>query len=265
MTHYTSSDIRARLSLYYPSIEYALMFEVANATGGRKTRSADAIAMNLWPSRGLAINGIEIKVNRGDWLREKANPLKAEEIAQFCDFWWIAAPEGVVNADELPETWGWLIPNGNSMKIKKQAVKNPEAKPPTRNFVAGMARNLGNMDKADVEARAKVLLEAKAKVLEESIERRIKERTYAYDDLQKVVSDFEQASGIKLDQYCNGKEMGEQLKLVQRLNANSSWGSIFGNIKTLKRELELIEADLLKAVGATDHQKADQAAGGLGR
>ena len=37
------------------------------AGGGRY---ADAIAMNLWPSRGLAVHGFEIKISRGDWQRE---------------------------------------------------------------------------------------------------------------------------------------------------------------------------------------------------
>lgn len=72
------------------------------------------------------------------------------------------------------------------------------------------------------------------------------------------MADFEAASGIKLTQYSDGKEMGQQLKLVQRLNPEGQWGSVFGLIKTLKRELEIAEADLVKMVSVREPKEQEQ-------
>ena len=47
--------------------------------------SGDAVIMSLWPSRGLELHGVEIKVSRADWKREAADPAKAEAIAAYCD------------------------------------------------------------------------------------------------------------------------------------------------------------------------------------
>ena len=52
-------DIWELIQRRFPKEEYALLREVRNAAGYNATRSADAIAFNLWPSRGLEINGEE--------------------------------------------------------------------------------------------------------------------------------------------------------------------------------------------------------------
>jgi len=46
----------------FPSEEYACLPQVRNATGYSSViRTADAIAMSLWPSRGLDLHGFEFK------------------------------------------------------------------------------------------------------------------------------------------------------------------------------------------------------------
>jgi hypothetical protein len=72
-----TSDINAALRRFYKTTEYALMFEVADSTGANSHRRADAVAMNLWPSRGLYIEGIEVKVSRSDWRKELDTPSKS--------------------------------------------------------------------------------------------------------------------------------------------------------------------------------------------
>jgi hypothetical protein len=121
----TSADIRAALKRHYPHPEYGIVFEVAAATGWRANRHIDAMAMSLWPSRGLDLHGIEIKVDRGDWRREKKNPAKAEELAQFCDYFWVAAPDCVVPIAELPAAWGLLELRGTRIVITRPATKTP--------------------------------------------------------------------------------------------------------------------------------------------
>lgn len=103
-----AADVRNALRKFYPPAEYAIAFEVANATGANVRRHLDVMVMSLWPSRGLDVTGIEIKVDRADWRREKAQPEKAKTIAQYCDFFCVAAPVGVVPDFELPGNWGLL-------------------------------------------------------------------------------------------------------------------------------------------------------------
>ena len=104
----TSEDIRAALRKAYPFPQYAFLEEVRDAAGFGASRSADALAVSLWPSRGLTIEGFEIKVDRRDWLNELKSPEKAEVIAAKCSAWWIVTPEGIVKPGELPTGWGHI-------------------------------------------------------------------------------------------------------------------------------------------------------------
>lgn len=108
-TRFNTPDLQHLLREAHPSGEWALLFEVAPRTGGG-TRYADAIAVNLWKSRGYAVHGFEIKVSRADWLRELKQPEKAEEIFGHCDHFWVVAAPNVVKPDELPAGWGLMEP-----------------------------------------------------------------------------------------------------------------------------------------------------------
>lgn len=69
----------------------------------------DFLAVALWQSLGFAVYGYEIKISRGDWLRELRQPDKARESMARCDFWLLAAPPGVLKStEELPEYWGYV-------------------------------------------------------------------------------------------------------------------------------------------------------------
>ena len=101
---FTASDIEDLLSNRFCAPAWAFLPQVRNGTGFLNvTRTVDAIAMGLWPSRGLYMHGFEIKVRRGDWLNELRNPEKAEEIGQFCDFFWVVAPKEVIKFEEVPD------------------------------------------------------------------------------------------------------------------------------------------------------------------
>jgi hypothetical protein len=102
----------------YPSPEWAVFYEVSNATGWGASRRADAVALGVWPSRGQMLIGFEFKTARGDWLNERKNPAKAETIAAHCDAWYVVAgDESVVKLDELPEPWGLHVANKDNTKF----------------------------------------------------------------------------------------------------------------------------------------------------
>ena len=128
----------------YEAPAWALFGNVANATGFGANRWADAIAMSVWPSRGLMILGFEIKVTRSDLLRELKDPKKADEVGQYCDFWWVASGSAeLAKPEELPPAWGLLAPvttrAGVTMRVIKEAGRlKPKAL--DRSFVAAILR-----------------------------------------------------------------------------------------------------------------------------
>src|SRR5512139_894295 len=136
----TTAEVKEAMLSRYGGDAWALFWEVPDGTGTNKCRSADAIAMSLWPSRGLLLHGHEIKVSRADWLKELKQPEKAESICRFCDHWWVVAGDAtVVRDDELPPTWGLLVMNGRGLVAKKQAPQLSPA-PIDRSFLSGLLR-----------------------------------------------------------------------------------------------------------------------------
>lgn len=140
----------------FPAEGYALFQEVRNGTGyGRKERYADAIAMSLWPSRGLELLGFEFKTSRSDWQRELKDPSKAEAICQFCERWWIVVSDAkIVKPDELPKTWGLLaLKDDKLVQIVDAPKLNPMPIP--RTFMASLFRAAQNaIPKAQVDEAA---------------------------------------------------------------------------------------------------------------
>lgn len=87
---------------------YARAEHVRSSTSWSR-RTADFIAMDMWPSSGLALHGFEVKCSRSDWLTELRDPSKAEEFKQYMDCWWlVVADKTFVKPGELPEGWGLI-------------------------------------------------------------------------------------------------------------------------------------------------------------
>lgn len=131
-------DIKQSLQKRYDPQQWALFFEVPDSTGGHDRR-ADAMAFNLWPSRGLETLGFEIKVFRSDWLNELKSE-KSANLQKFCDQWFIVAPAGIVKTEELPKSWGLLEVNEAGeirQKIKAQKLKPIKFDP---NFTMSLLR-----------------------------------------------------------------------------------------------------------------------------
>jgi hypothetical protein len=152
----TAAHIRRGLRKHFPDGRCGIVFECAQGTGHKANRHIDALAMDLWPSHGLVIHAIEIKVDRADWRRELADPAKAEELARFADKFWVAAPPGIVPVTELPHAWGLLEGGAEGMRVTKLAEKTP-AVAVDRNLLAAVFRASGRSMDADESALALAL------------------------------------------------------------------------------------------------------------
>ena len=141
----TADDVRALLSKRYKGQEWAVQFEVRDATGFAKQTNgyADCIAMNVWPSNGYVIHGHEIKVSRSDWQAELRKPEKAERFREHVDYWWLVAPSGVAHESEIPPGWGYMRASPKRLQIVRDAEranKRPATVPMDRGFVASLVR-----------------------------------------------------------------------------------------------------------------------------
>lgn len=194
-----TAHARVLLAKRYPPGEWALLQEIAPSTGGG-TRYADAVALNLWKSRGYALHGFEIKVSRGDWLRELKQPEKAEDVFGYCDYWWVLAPKGVVKDGELPDTWGLLeLREHNIGEIKAAPKLTP--RPLTREFAASMFRRAHEHLDGLARIKANAAVADAQRQANQHAERQANLDSEALTSLRKLIADFEQETGISIRNY----------------------------------------------------------------
>lgn len=198
-----SAKLRKALRRRYPAPGWALLFEVPNGTGGHKSRVADAVAMGLWPSRGLHLHGFELKAYRSDWLRELKNPKKAETVAQYCDLWWLVTEPDVARVDEIPDAWGWLeLQKGGKLRERKKALMRG-GEPLSRSFLAALLRaaSAGSTKyvlRDDIEQElSDARKEGKELGLREARTRGILQAQSQHELVEKVKA-FEAATGISI-------------------------------------------------------------------
>ena len=207
-------DVVAALRKRYPDPAWAFLEQVANGTGRFQSRWADAIAMSLWPSRGIELHGIEVKVSRSDWLSELNNPAKADAFQRYCHRWWLAVgDEKIVQPGELPPTWGLLILKGDVIKCKTEATAL-DPKPIDTTFLAGILRNVA---KLDTEVLSKARNEGYADGYDnakKNLERSDENVAGQLKDLRQSLLEFETVSGLHINKY-NGKRMGEAVKALE--------------------------------------------------
>lgn len=185
----------------YPSPAYTVITEVANATGGGKCRSADAIAVGCWPSRGLTVTGFECKSSRSDWLRELKEPEKSVACQKYCDQWFlVTSTKEIADLSEIPESWGWLAAqNGRLRTMKPGKALSPT--PIDRGFLASLLRNKEKKGGLHVHLEA-----AKREGYQQAFEDGKKSggmiRSHESQQLRELrerVGKFEQATGLNVE------------------------------------------------------------------
>jgi len=211
-------DLFLRLQGTFSAPAYITLEEVRDATGFDGNRTADAIAISLYRSRGKAIYGFEMKVSRADWLKELRQPEKAESIMRYCNYWALVVPDkSIVKEGELPPSWGMYVAQKNRLKC---VVPCPKLDPVPMSITMLTALAYA-IDQKGNRADAAAL----GKARNEGYEQGVKSTHGAYyeDQYNKLVDKvvaFEKASGLNI-QYGWGKpeRVGEIVKLIMNHDA----------------------------------------------
>lgn len=248
----TAGFVINSLAQKFTAPEYAFLTEVRNQTGFNKVvRSADAVAMSLWPSRGLYLTGFEVKVSRADWVKELKDPAKAEEIARFCRNWFVAAPLGLIKAEEVPDAWGLIeIRESGVLKYAKPAKAQQEQEP-TWQFFASLLRNVNETWVASsiVEKRISDRVEERKKQLEQGRQYEESGAQRQLRELLQAVAAFESASGIKVQSWDAGK-VGEAVKVLRSMGTGNVLDRLIqakGQLQSLVKAVEDFEAQMLSS------------------
>jgi len=229
---------------------WIFMREFRNGTGFSASRSADALAVGLYQSRGQLIIGFEQKLSRSDWMRELRDADKAEPICQYTDHWNIVVPEvGIVHLDELPPTWGLIVASGQRLKTIRTAPRLP-AKPVSRNFMASIIKRA-------VDSAVRPYLTSKDEKMEQAEDhgfergKQLADRAVEkLEALQKQVREFEASSGIHIAPYQDMHKLGDAVRAVMssgdiadsvRRQTSYALNQLRTLVGTLERELDALD------------------------
>ena len=242
---WTEGRVAALVGKLYPAGAYAYLTSVRNGTGYQRSqdRTADALAVSCWPSRGLYLIGFEIKVSRSDWRKELGAPRKSIAIQAFCRYWYVAAPTGVVPIGEVPDNWG-LIECGRSAAIVKQAPQLDE-KPLDKLMMCSILRRFSE-SVVPIEHVQSRIEEASEKAREAARE----ETQYRLNSLERTIADFERASGVSLvDQMWAAGDIGAAVRIVREHGPETAVQStrrIAGEHRAIAERLEGLLSELVQ-------------------
>jgi hypothetical protein len=245
LTRYTATDVRAALMNRYRAPEWATFFEVANSTGGGAVRSADAVAMSLYPSRGLRLHGFEIKVSRSDWLHELKQPDKSVAVQRFCDHWWIVTPADIIREGELPPTWGHLVLKGNGLNcaVKAPPLDRDQWEPA---FLAALLRRGHDArEKAIRDGVAEAMATERAAIAAEvkrQVDQEISIRAGRHDEAVRQLKAIRDAAGMEPERYFDGEGFGKAIAMVHRAGVVETYGGLNALANHARRLVEQIDA-----------------------
>lgn len=239
----TTKDIVKAMEAKFQPPEFALFFEVGNGTGGNLRGWADALTMNLYPSKGLAITGYEFKVSRSDLKHELDKPSKADNVGKYCDYWYLVVPKGLLKEEDmLPTAWGILELQGDKLRQVKRPEKL-ENIPLTKSFIASILRRESERSKQilanEIDQRCAEKIKESRRLQEENFQTKLEYEknliSRRMEQMKQSIADFEAKSGLKIDGY-NGKYLGNQVKMMEVLGLNEERS--FNSVKSLIDQTE---------------------------
>lgn len=214
--HTEATLTKAIMVRWYMTIKqprYVTAVQVNNGAGFGYSRTLDAIVFDTWPSAGLKLHGLEIKVTKADLRRELQNTNKFSEWGPHLDQFSIIAPKGIVDLKLLPPKWGLYIPDGESLRARRKplmlhAERRTEL---SRSMAAAFVRALVDRSLSN-EAKVAEYTRGHEHGKDEG-ERHMKGTQRRIGELEEAIAKFEQASGVQISTW-GSDQIGEAVKLV---------------------------------------------------
>lgn len=231
----TSADVRACIQQHYGmgGEQYAVLFEVRNGTAWRANRSVDAVVMSLWPSLGMELMGMEIKVSRADWLTEYRNPAKASEVFAYFDRWWLVAPEHVAKIEEIPAPWGWLVPEGGKLRQVKDAEKHQNPKAVDRHFLGALLRRTVKTDDAFVISAVETAVKDYRRQVDADIDKRVLSKIGEARADAEQWGEVRKLLATKPDDFIYQPDVIDAIRVVLKSGVAKSWSGLQSIVRAL--------------------------------
>lgn len=253
-----AANIINALAAKYRAPEYAFLTEVRNSVGfAGKVRTADAMAMSLWPSRGLYMTGFEVKVSRADWKKELEQPEKAEELARFCKMWFVACPDKMIDKDEVPPGWGLIyVKDDGGLRYPKPAAEHSCAEP-TWIFFASLMRDVVEnwVPKTLVDQRIEDAVKDRIERLKHNEGYELKEANRQLEKMRENIAAFEAESGIKIDRYSDhfNREIGAAVAAFRHWQGvpHEELQQIAQRVNRLSQEINTVALEIKESELAT--------------
>jgi len=204
--------------------------ELANASGYKASRWADAMALGTWSSTKYEAHFYETKISREDVKKELRDPSKSSAVGKFCHYWWLVISDPKIIADlVIPEEFGILAPvkrgSGTLLGVVRRSPKR-KSTPFNEQFSIACIRN---MAKSYPSPRAHADLQRR---LEESLansdENLLRDQLQAQQDenrkLRDLVAVIEKELGVPIDgNEWRGRDLGRAIQFaIDHPDANSS-------------------------------------------
>lgn len=251
---FTTPEVNQMLwNKYTEKGEYVLLFDVPNVVGVRQERRCDAVAIGMWGSTNRLIHGFEIKVSRSDWLREVKDVSKADPFIEQCDRWWLVTGDAsIAKSEEIPEAWGWMTATRTGLRIQRPAKPLPQDEERIRRLWAfaliRRAAERGDVSSSEFQAalqKHRVELDRRA---ESELKRAIEGAAPAFERLKEKVQAFEDASGMKLEDW----RLGNVGKLARKLHtiSDDGYGSFTRTLRGQLGQLKVLTERIQEALDA---------------
>lgn len=119
-------DLEGLVVARHQSPEWAVVRELRAGVGysNGMDRRIDVVAFNCWPSKGWHRLAFEVKRTRQDFKREIENPKKRKWVEENFHQTYFVTPHGLVQKDEIPESWGLMTATkaGDKLRVTKVAT-----------------------------------------------------------------------------------------------------------------------------------------------
>lgn len=242
----TAKDMEKYLAeRYWDSRQWVFLTQVRSSTGGA-SRIADAMAFNMYGSTGYEIIGFEIKVSRSDFLSELKDMSKSDEIMSYCDKWFLVVSDAdIVKDGELPKNWGLLVLKDDKLVQKVRPIPT-KTTPMPLHFIASLLRRSSDeirrihsqyIKREDI---ATEIEKARQKGYDDARGYNGRQTETALKELRDLVSEFERASGITLENW-RGKEYAKTLGMYVKVAMELNERTLESDIRNMQNAIKSIE------------------------